>query len=232
MTRHTFLTQIKEFVLSGVLLVATFSLSVDWFLPLHHVHSEIKPAPVYLLSWDPKRSKCAMVIGPWENSSTVTNTHTRTLAHGSCLWRKPTHTLILSKLSYDEGIVCFLWLPQMCLPDLRDYVICFFQRLWKGSERQLNHWSFLADKRNKGNRLSFLDALHLFREQKTILPQASERPRSAAVPCPETQWAAPAAVAVCKADPPVHSAGALSHSSPRSASLSWARCGQMPQRQH
>lgn len=50
MTRHTFLTQIKEFVLSCVLLVATVSLSVDWFLPLHHVHSETKPAPVYLLS--------------------------------------------------------------------------------------------------------------------------------------------------------------------------------------
>lgn len=60
------------------------------------------------------------------------------------------------------------------------------------------------------------------------LPQASEQLLSAAVPCPATQWAAPAAEAVCKADPPAHSADALSQSSPGSASLSWAHCNTQP----
>ena len=46
-----------------------------------------------------------------------------------------THTLILSKLSYDKGIVHFLWLPQMGLPDLRDDVIGFFECLRGEKER-------------------------------------------------------------------------------------------------
>lgn len=49
--------------------------------------------------------------------------------HTHSLCCKLTYTLILSKLSYDKGVVRFSWLPQMGLPDLRDDVIGFFKRL-------------------------------------------------------------------------------------------------------
>lgn len=55
--------------------------------------------------------------------------HTHTLTHNLSLCCKLTHTLIVSKLSQDKGIACFLWLPQMSFPDLRDDVISFFERL-------------------------------------------------------------------------------------------------------
>lgn len=58
-----------------------------------------------------------------------TLSHTQTHSHCS-LCCKLTYTLILSKLSYDKGIVRLLvWLPQMGFPDLRDDVIGFFERL-------------------------------------------------------------------------------------------------------
>lgn len=55
--------------------------------------------------------------------------HTNTFTNTLSLCCKLTYTLILSKLSYDGGIVRFLWLPQMGLPDLRDDVIGFLERL-------------------------------------------------------------------------------------------------------
>lgn len=87
-------------------------------------------------SWREKRwSKCAMVVGPRENRGTATHRQTDTLPHWCSQCCKLTHTLILSKLSYDKGIVRFLWLPQMGLPDLRDDVIGFFERLRGEKER-------------------------------------------------------------------------------------------------
>lgn len=52
-----------------------------------------------------------------------------TLTHNHSLGCKLTYTLTLSKLSYDKGIVRFLWLPQMGLPDLGDDVVGFFECL-------------------------------------------------------------------------------------------------------
>lgn len=60
-------------------------------------------------------------------SSNHTQTHTLTNIRLQCC--KLTYTLILSKLFYDRGIVPFLRLPQMGLPDLRDDVIGFFECL-------------------------------------------------------------------------------------------------------
>lgn len=96
--------------------------------------------------WKRVDLKCATVIGPMRKRwYTQTHTHSRTITIALCC--KLTHAFILSKRSYDKGIVRVLWLPQMGLPDLRDDVIGFFERLRRRRREKESLFKALAFKK-------------------------------------------------------------------------------------